>query len=423
MFASRTTLFFAPLRATWRFAALRPKTSLVTLTFALALAWSGLLAWREYHFRAAQNALMYDRLTEALHHLDQCRAIGPANSTVCLLAARIHRLRREFALVEMNLKQCKRLEGGMTERLQLEWTLLRAHMGELASVEEQLLHYVQNNHPQADLIYESLAFAYMQDLRYGAALWCLDQWMNRNPDSIRALDWRGWTRSRMEFRDGALEDFKEVLRRAPDHWQTRLRLAQFNLTEARPQEAKNDLDKLVAEHPEQPEVNVARARYEILQNHPDSARRILDGLLEQQPNFEPALYLRATLEENLKLREKKLRKLLKNGPGNLEARFALVLCLGQQDRKKEAATELGRYNQVKKDWETLKTLFRMVEQSPRNADLLAQTGRILLRTDETLGQVFLYKALEVEPSHREANEALGQYREKKPKRQALGLKK
>ena len=409
MLSSRTILLFSPFRAVWQVVASRPKTSLVILAAALALGWSGLLGWREYHFRAAQEAVHFDRLPQALHHLDRCRAVGPASSAVCLLAARIHRLRSEFALVEENLKQCKRLEGGMTERLQLEWTLLRAHMGDLSGVEQQLHISVQNDHPQADLIYESLAFAYMQELRYGAALWCLDQWLKRDPDNIRALAWRGWTRNRMEFRAGALEDFQEVLKRAPDHWQTRVRLAQFYLLEARPQEAKGYLDSLVTEHPQQPEVKLALARYEISQNRAGAARLVLDELLQQQPHFVPALYLRATLEENLTCREKTLRNILEEVPGHLEARYALGLCLGQQDRKKEASMEMDRYNQTRRDWETLKTLFKKVEQSPHDPELLTQTGRILLGTDEILGQVFLYKALEIAPGHLEANQVLAEY--------------
>jgi tetratricopeptide (TPR) repeat protein len=398
----------------WRLVVSRPKTTLVILVAALGVGWCGLLGWREYHFQAAQQAVQFDRLPQALHHLDRCRAIGMSSAAVCLLAARIHRLRSEFSLVEQNLKECKRVEGGMTERLQLEWTLLRAHMGDLASVEEQLLVYVQNNHPQADLIYESLAFAYMQDLRYGAALWCLDQWLKREPDSIRARDWRGWTRNRMEFRQGALEDFEEVLKRAPDHWQTSLRLAQFYLLEARPQEAKGYLDNLLAEHPEQPEVKVALARYEISQNHLGAARLVLDELLEQLPHFVPARYLRATLEEDPTLREKKLRKILADEPGNLEARYALGLCLGQQSRQEEARKELERYNEIRKDWETLKTLFKKVEQSPRDPDLLVQTGRLLLRTDRILGQVFLYKAMDIDPGHPGANQALAEYSKENP---------
>jgi tetratricopeptide (TPR) repeat protein len=421
MVPSYRILILMPLRALGQVIAFRPKTSLAILVLILAVvAWSGLLAWRAYHFHAAQKALHDDRLTEALHHLDRC----PASSAVCLLAARIHRLRSEFSLVEKNLKECKRLQGGMSERLQLEWTLLGAHMGDLDSVEEQLLYYVQNNHPQADLVYESLAFAYMQNLRYGAALWCLDQWLKRNPDSIRALAWRGWTRNRMEFRQGALEDFTEVLNRAPDHWQTRLRLAQLYLAEAMPQKAKVDLDKLVFDHPEQPEVKVALARYEITQNRGARARIILDCVLDEQPQFMPALYLRATLEENLPLREKRLRKILRDGPGNLEARFALVLCLNQQNRRREASVELDLYNQTKKDLETLTTLFKKVERSPRDPDLLVQTGKILLRTDKVLGQVFLFKAMEIDPDHREAKQALAQYQETdNSKRPGPGLKR
>ena len=423
MFLSREFLLFAPFRAFGRIVAAKPKTSLVIVLVVVALGLCGLWGWRKYHFRAAQDAVDSDRLPLALYHLERCRAISPPSPALCLLAARIHRLRSEFALVEENLKLCKRLEGGMTERLQLEWMLLRAHMGDLFNVEERLHSYLQNNHPQANLIYESLALAYMQELRYGAALYCLEQWLKRNPESIRALAWRGWTRNKMRFRDGALEDFKEVLRRAPDHWQTRLRLVQFLLVDAKPEEAKSYLDSLVAQHPEQPEVKVALARYEISQNAPDAARAALDEVLGQHPEFGPALYLRATLEDDLTLREKKLRKILEEGPGNLEARYALVLCLSQQSKKMEASTELQRYNQMRKDWETLEILFKKVEQSPLDPDLLAETGRILLRTDEILGQVFLYKAIQIDPNHPDANQALARYRKDNPKGQKALWKK
>jgi len=413
MFSSRRHLLFQPVSACRRLAVAWPKTGI-----AIGLAIVGLGIWGVYGsaddpFAAANRALKLDRLDQALEHAQQCVDKWPGMTKAHLLVAHIQRLRANFPEVEKHLKECKRLEG-MTERIQLEWRLLRCQAGELASVERTLVHCVEQKHPQSALILECLSVALMKELRYRDALRCLDEWHKQEPDNVRALDWRGWVRARLELKEGAYEDCQKALELAPDHWRTRLRLAEMLLTDVRTPEAAQHFDILMVEHGDNSDVVVALAWCRSLQGRTDEAERLLHVLLEKEPKNVTAIFYVSKLATTPVEKELWCRKVLALESGHLDARYALSTSLQQQGRTEEAAVELAKYKKMRGDVERLhRILMPLLDKTPSNSELLVQIGEILLNIQESQGERFLQRALETNPQHARAHEILARFYESK----------
>jgi tetratricopeptide (TPR) repeat protein len=424
MFISRLGFLFKPFRLIGRLFRNWPKISVTVVVLMLPLAgWGGILLWLRSQAAAAERALNDDDLVAAREHADASLKVWPDDPSMHLLASRIARLAGDFPGAEQHLDECKRI-AGMSDALQLEWCLLRAQSGELSQVEDGLCQSIMEDHPQTLLIIEALAFAYMNEMRYATAMGCLGRWLERQPDNIRALDWRGWVYGKLEHKDGMYADYQRVLQLAPKHWKTRLRLVYALLLDSDAKAAQHHLGLLEREHGDDPEVLLARAQCQVLLGKIDEARRLLEHLLQDEPNNAAALYQRGKLANMPEEKEAYFRRALKVQPTLVEARFQLYRMLMQEKRGQEAEAELRKYRESTSDVKKLEVLLRQLERMPQNPDLLAQIGEILLPGQEDAGERVLRKALEANPRHQKTHAILARhYRQKnQPQRAAYHAK-
>ena len=135
----------------------------------------------------------------------------------------------------------------------------------------------------------------MRELRTGAALVCLDRWLELEPRTARALHWRGRTLERLHQMDKAIADFQQALELDPRRWGCRLRLSRLLLDRHNAEEALPHLEELQRGHPDDPEVLVALAQCRQLQGEELQALQLLDQTLASHPNFFDALVLRGQL--------------------------------------------------------------------------------------------------------------------------------
>jgi tetratricopeptide (TPR) repeat protein len=412
MFISRLELLFRPLKQLWRLSCRRPKISLMVALLSLPFAGlGGVFLWSRSQAAAAENALSQDDLVAAREHLDASLKFWPDDASTHLLAARIARLTGNFPDAEQHLDECKRIDG-MSDALQLEWCLLRAHSGDLSQVEDGLWQSLNENHPRSLLIIEALVYAYIEEMRYATALGCLAWWLERQPDHIRALDWRGWVRGRMDYKDGMYEDYKRVLQLAPEHWRTRLRLAHALLADKDTKAAHYHLGLLKRSHGDDSEVLAATAECHALLGEMDEARRLLDQLLQHDPKNAPALLQRGRMADSPAQREVYFRRALQAQPGLYEARFQLYYTLLQQKRSLEADAELKKYKDSTSGLVRLKALLLRLEKMPRDPDVLADIAEIILPGQEDMGVRLLRKALEANPRHQKTHAILASLYEK-----------
>ena len=392
----------------------RPRTTLLLLVLLLLFGClGGVNLWAYWQLSAATSAWRDDRLDDARVHLQRCLQIWPNSVRAHFLGVHIERRAEKFSAAEIHLNECKRLIG-MTDQLQLEWFMHRALNGEFPRLEPYLLDRLQQKDPLTPLILETLAQAYAKELRYGNAHAVLDVWLKSDPDNIRALELRSWVRERMENKDGFYEDSRRILELSPQHWQVRLRLAEYLLIDFNPKEAAQQLEALGPEKQKLPEVRLVTVRLQILQGNMEEARRNLDELIAEKPVV-AVLSLRGKVEQDPVRAEQFFRRALDIDPSYLEALFSLFNCLQQQpNRSQEAAAVKARYERTKKEGAELKEILQELEKSPGNTSLMTRAGEMMIKHgNEIFGEHFLYRSLELDRGQVRPHQVLAELYEKR----------
>ena len=391
----------------------------LTLAGAVLLA-GGFLAlegWAHWQEAAARRELADDHLDEAQRRIDLALRVRQRSATTHLLAARIARLRGTYSEAEQHLTRCEQLDG-MNELLELEWLLLRCQRGEVDELAASLLASVDRNHPESNSILEALSGVYMRQTRYLAAVRCLDRWVERDPDSVRALDWRGWVSNQLDHRGQAISDYERVLELQPGRSAVRFRLAELLVESSRHVEAVPLLERLRDEQPANLEVLVALARCRTVQDRGDEARALLDAVLASHPDHFDALFERGNLERgngNAVEAERWLRKALVRKPLETQARYALYLALqAQGDRQKDAQVEQARWEKDRQTRGRLTRLLRTeLDRKPNDPHLACEAGELLLQVgEEQRGLFWLHRALALDPQHAPSHRALLAYYER-----------
>jgi tetratricopeptide (TPR) repeat protein len=391
-----------------------PKTAVLVLVL-LGLGGTYAYALRQWQMA---GAVVKDRPAEARSRLGLCLLVWPRSVEVHLLAARAARLSGDFAAAEAHLNRCLKLQHGATEAIQVEFLLMRVQRGEEDEVAPELFAlYVDRNSPEAPLILETLAWAYMYNLRYGPAFNCLSRWAALAPDSAEPLRWRGWVLERLNDPEGAMKDYQRALELDPDLVPVRLRLAEMFLERSSPPKALPHLEWLMRRCPDRPDVAARLGECRYLQGDSVEARRLLEAVVERLPNDARVLIplAKLELEANRPARaEQWVRRALKVDPTDTEAEFTLAASLQAQGRWDEAKAV---QEQHRKDTAMLKRVAQVLQRDGERASTdaadLSELGTLFLRTNPRAGLYWLHRALERDPRHRPAHQALAEYYEGK----------
>lgn len=374
-------------------------------------------AWAGRQERLAAQALAESRLNDAKQHIDRALWLHRRRMSTLVLAARIRRMSGGYSEAEHYLQRSSQLHG-MNEAVKLEWLLLRCQQGEVDELAPNLLALVRNNHSQAAAILETLASVYILQTRYLEALRCLDAWVEREPDSVRALDWRGWVDNQLDHRQQAIRDYERLLELQPGRTDIRLRLAQLLVASARHTEATPHLERLLRELPDDPDVPAALAPCRVIEARPEEARALLDAVLKDHSDHFEALYQRGKLEltcGNHAEAEPWLRKALQIKPHDVEARYSLYRSLqAQAERQQEAECQRLRWDQEREKQERLTSLLRTdLAAHPNDVELAREAGELFLEQGEDKrGLFWLYRALSLNPLHVPSRRALLAYFER-----------
>lgn len=374
---------------------------------------AGGYAYALHQWDLAQVALEEGRLDDAQERLAFCLRIWPDSVPVQILAARADRMQGAFPEAEAHLNRCLELQGGANDEVQIEFLLMRVQTGEVEEVTPTLLLYVDEDHPQKAMILETLAGAYMRDLRYGQAYAILERWVAEFPESATAYHWRGWVLERLEAPEPAVRDYLHALELKPDLVSVRLRLAEIYLKENSPQEALPHLERLRAEYPDRADVKARMGQCRLMQNRFDEARELLEAAYQERPDDPQLLLDLAKLEMNRDpgRSEKLLRSVLRDDPGDIDALYALITSLKAQERWEEADELLQHHEETKEMVERANRLLRAEAENPsRNPEPAWEIGTSLLKIGrQRLGVYWLHQALERDPTHQPSHRALAEF--------------
>lgn len=372
--------------------------------------------WGVWEERLARQALDEDHMDEARHHIDLALLVPPRRLSTLLLAARIRRLRGFYSEAEQYLLRCEQLDS-TSEPVQVEWLLLRCQQGEVDELSPQLFAMVKQLHPQSPAILETLASMYLRQMRYLEAGMALNLWVELVPNSVRALDWRGWVEIQLDHREQGIRAYERLLELQPMRSDIRLRLAQVLIESNRHEQAVPHLEWLLRQKPNDPDVVAVLAPCRHQEGRSDEARALLDAALEKTPDHFDLLYQRGFLEVglgNAAAAEPFLRKALRIKPHDKQARWNLCQSLRGQGRQQEYEQEQAIWDKEKNSQDRLTSLLRKyLAANPNDVDLACEAGKLLLEQgEEKRGLFWLNRALSINPHHVPSQQALAAYHER-----------
>jgi predicted Zn-dependent protease len=372
-------------------------------------------AWAWYHLRAAKSALAKYRPAEARASLASCARVWDGRASVRLLAARAAWQDGDTPTAAAELRAAQRLLGGADDDTAFEWALIRAADGHVPEVEQFLQQRAEQSPAEAGpLVWEALAAGYLRVYRILDAMACLNHWLKRDPDNVRALELRGRTYVAGRGVVRGAEDFRRVLELDPTRRATRGRLAEAALSLGGYEEAARHLEVLGRENPDDPEIAARLARCYALLQRGDEARRLIDAALAKHPDDGPCLRTRghlAILNQRPADAEADLRAAVARMPGDYQAHQLLFQSLQQQGKEGEARAQLKVAEAVRDRSEQLGELSsRAIAQSPLDPALYVQLGKLTLGSGGgDAGRRWLLYALQLDPEFRPAHAALAAY--------------
>jgi predicted Zn-dependent protease len=384
---------------------------LLGLAAGLGLASPYLRGW--YHLRAAKADLLAYHNPQAVRHLQTCMRLWPDSPEVLLLSARAARRAGSYDEAERCLDKYRQARG-VDDAGSFEELLLSAER-DVDQVAPLCRRRVEQDDPDAPLILEALTRGYLRQYRLGEASFCLDLWLQKQPDNPQALCMKGQFHLDYEHApDRAVGSYRRAVELDPDHEEARQGLAIVLLESKDFAGAIGHLERLHRDQPDNLRVEVGLAQCRDALGDPDAARRLVEGVLAQQPENGPALAEKGQLaleRGQYEEAEGLLRRALNRAPGNHQARYSLTLCLvqtGKAAEAKQSEEELRQWEEDAKRFNEIVT--KEMPKAPDNPDLACQLGQLLLRSGHREeGLRWLNNALRLDPGYEPARKALAEY--------------
>jgi predicted Zn-dependent protease len=375
--------------------------------------------WAEVHRRRAEEALARSLrvkgsapLAEARGHLAGCLKVWPNSARVNFLMAQAARRAGDLDDAARSLRRAEQA-GWVVEAIELEKTLAGVQQGELERVEPVLADFVRRDHPDKLLILEALAQGCRRTYQLPRALAHLDAWLGAQPDSVRALVWRGETLLLLGRDRDALADYRKAVEVDPHEDEARLKVAELLLGFHQPEEASKHFTELLNRHPDQGEALFGLARCRAEQGDTPGAVKLLDRLLSLQPEHPGALTERGKIALDAgspQDAEQWLRRAAGVAPFERETLYTLCRCLTANGHTREAEECRARIRRVDEDRKRLDELRTAILTAPHDASLRCEMGRILLRNGQDKeGVRWLESALREDRNYAPALQALAEY--------------
>ena len=403
----------------FRFLPHRPRQfallGIILLTLGISTYVIFTYARANYYSRAAEKARSRRDFASARRYLEANLQSSPNSAGDHFLLARVARQSGLNELAEKHLDICQRLEGS-SERIALERTLLRVQQGGLSrGVESMLRSHLNNDPADADDILEALSVGCLVSYRFTTAVAYLNDWLERRPDNVAALLWRGVAMERVHDFVAAREDCRKAAALAPDDPEAQLRLGETLLLTTQIQEAADILKPLQEQERDNPLVAMRLAQAFIKLNRTDEAEQILDRMVSRFPNDAPVLLERGRLALDRgqpAAAEGWLRRAASLAPWDYQINYSLLLSLKQQ-KKENAAKQVGEtVRLLEADNIRLSALNEQLKLQPYDMSLRCEIARVYLRQKhDREAIIWLQSALKIDPQHSLANQLLAEYYE------------
>jgi predicted Zn-dependent protease len=375
------------------------------------IALLGSQGWAWAQLRAARAALAKHHPNEARASLAACARVWGFRPTVRLLAARAAWQDGDLEAATSELRAGQRLIGSATDDTALEWALIQASAGNVREVDAYLQRRAEQDPSTGPLVWEALAVGYLRVYRTLDAMSCLNHWLARDPDNVRALELRGQTYVTGRGVVRGTEDFRRVLELDPTRRSTRWHLIEALLALGGYEEAVPHLEVFARESPDDPKAAALLARCYFFVGRRDEARALIDATLTRHPDDGLCLRTRgqfALMDDQKVEAERWLRRAVAAMPEDHRSHWLLFEALRQQG-KMEEAKEQNRIADEVKDRSTRLTELqsRTLAEFPLDPAVHYEMGSLLIRSGHAdVGERWMLTALQLDPSFRPAHAAL-----------------
>jgi tetratricopeptide (TPR) repeat protein len=369
-----------------------------------------LRAW--YHRRAARLELQHYHNPQAIRHLLICREIWPRDPEALLLAARAARRARVYGDTEHLLRLYREVRG-RDEAYVFEQLLLACEC-RADAFSDQCWQCVEEGRFDATLLLEALTRGYLHQYRLGQARFCLQSWLQMQPDNPQAFYLQGlFLLDYQQDRSGAEKSYRRALELDPDHEEARLGLAVALLMGKSFAQAAEHFKRLLQCQPDNLRVQVGLA--ECLDGLGETAEavRLVDDVLARRPEYPPALSQRgqfAVQNGQWAEAESWLRQALRLNPMDHRAHYSLVRCLEQTGQDEAAQRQRRQLQQMEEDVARFNEIVtKEIAQRPTDPALRYTLGQLLLRRGQREeGIRWLQSALRLDPHYAPAQQALAE---------------
>ena len=316
------------------------------------VGWSYL--WPQYLLKQAEQAMVANDLVRAEELLQRLNRHAPRNGRARFLLAQVLRRRQRPDKAEEALRQARQL-GYPAIECQRERVLNEAVIEFRPLIADALIKLL-NDKPDDGEVLQALAEAYGRLHNWTEADRYLTRLIEQHPEKVEAWLERGRVRQaakaleRDQNHDDAAADFREVIRRAPDHFRARLSLAECLLSDARIADAKSEFlicRQLNPAHTE-PLIGLAICAAE------EQDLQQAQALLAQVLNLEPHSLIALSMQGDFCLRRKEYaeairyyKKLLSLDPANTAAHLNLAQAFRQSGRLEDAKNEEALFQQLR----------------------------------------------------------------------------
>jgi tetratricopeptide (TPR) repeat protein len=394
-----------------------------SLLVVVLLALIGLGGWLSYlqllalsHLRQARQAVALGHNRQARLYLDLCLGVWPKDPEVLLLAARTAWRSQVFDRAAYYLDNYFKVRGE-DEALTLERVLVRAAQGDMDRVAPFCQTLVEQGHPATPLLLEALVQGYLRHFRLREAAFCLEKWLERQPDSPLALYYRGVLEEMELKRQEAVADYRHALEQDSQLDQARERLGGCLVDLTQAQEALPHLEYLARQDPDNLQVLTDLARCYDLLGRSTAAAQLLDDLLSRHPDYAPALAERGKLAlraGQLAEAESWLRRAAVRNLGDYQIHQHLALCLRQQGKEEEARRVQERLKQIEEDSKRLQEIMlHDMSLRPHDPALHYELAMLYFHGGQVAeAKRWLDSALRLDPDYAPAHQALAMYYER-----------
>jgi tetratricopeptide (TPR) repeat protein len=399
---------------------LLPRWGILIGIFAVAL---GILFWRRhelllaYRLNAAAESIRRRDFQPAIDLLQRSEERGQHNPTWQYLSARAKRRAGNAAGALEHLDQAERL-GASAADIERQRLLARAQSGDIKQVESDLGRLLGEDasDDEAEELYEAMARGYLASYHLADALKALKFWIEFQPDNPIPQVWLGDLYVRMEDSAAARQAYSKALELSPERQDARLKLAQEQLINLDVEEAEKNFEQCVKQSPDSGEALLGLADCRRRQGASEDAASLLrEALIMDLTPSQIATAL--TILGRIDIEEGRASQAISTLEQSIAldafdptSRLALASALAARGENEAAAHERDTALALSDRRKRLVELTRRATTEPRNADLRAEAGRLLIQLGRpAAGAEWLKTAIAISPRHEAAHRDLAAY--------------